>query len=194
MPVTGIEIKPDLSWATVIPSVIRYLQSIGAEYPTADGKDREHEGFGFWLGSEHPVYDVASERLPRVRDPYAWYLRVPDLPGFIQHIAPALEARLSISPLVGHSGELKLTFYRSGLRMVFKAGRIAEIGEWKPTPQGHSGDAGFPGLTFLQLVFGYRNLTDLKFAFADCWTKNDQVHALLEILFPKLASRVWPVS
>jgi hypothetical protein len=129
-----------------------------------------------------------------VRDPYAWYLRVPDLPGFIQHIAPALEARLAISPLAGHSGELKLTFYRSGMRLAFESGRIVDIGEWKPTPQGHSGDAGFPGLTFSQLVFGYRNLADLKFAFADCWTKNDQARALLEILFPKLPSRVWPVS
>jgi hypothetical protein len=194
MPVTGYEIKSGRSWADVTPTVIRYLQSTGAEYSTESGKDQDAEAFGFWLGSDHPVYKVIPDRLPRVRDPYAWYLRVPDLPGFIQHIAPALEARLAISPLVGHSGELKLTFYRSGLRLVFETGQMVGIEEWNPTPHGHSGDAGFPGLTFLQLVFGYRNLADLKFAFADCWTKNDQARVLLEILFPKLASRVWPVS
>lgn len=194
MPVTGYEIKSGHSWLDVTPTVIRYLQSTGAEYSTESGKDQDAEAFGFWLGSDHPVYKVIPDKLPRVRDPYAWYLRVPDLPGFIQHIAPALEARLAISPLVGHSGELKLTFYRSGLRLVFETGQIVRIDEWKPKPQAHSGDAGFPGLTFLQLVFGYRNLADLKFAFADCWTKNDQARVLLEILFPKLASRVWPVS
>jgi hypothetical protein len=194
MPVTGIEIKPDLSWATVIPSVIRYLQSIGAEYPTADGKDLEHEGFGFWLGSEHPVYEVAKERLPRVRDPYAWYLRVPDLPAFVQQIAPALEARLAKSPMISHSGEIKLTFYNSGLRLVFEAGRLTGVEEWKPSPYRHSGKAGFPGLTFLQLIFGYRSLSELKYAFADCWTRDDQARALLEVLFPKRASSVWPVS
>ena len=194
MPVTGYEIKSGRSWVDVTPTVIRYLQSTGAEYSTESGKDQDAEAFGFWLGSDHPVYKVIPDRLPRIRDPYAWYLRVPDLPGFIQHIAPALEARLAISPLVGHSGELKLTFYRSGLRLVFETGQMVGIEEWKPTPQGHSGDAGFPGLTFLQLVFGYRNLADLKFAFADCWAKNDQARVLLEILFPKQASRVWPVS
>lgn len=194
IPATGYEIVSGCSLGDVTPSVIRYLFSKGNEYSIESGKDQDADAFGFLLGSDHPVYKIIPDKLPRVRDPYAWYLRVPDLPGFIQHISPTLEARLAISPLAGHSGELKLTFYRSGLRMVFKAGRIVEIGEWKPTPQGHSGDAGFPGLTFLQLVFGYRNLAELKFAFADCWTKNDQVHALLEILFPKLASRVWPVS
>ena len=194
MPVTGYEIKSGHSWADVTPTVIRYLHSTGAEYLAEGGKDQDAETFGFWLGSDHPVYKLIPDKLPRVRDPYAWYMRVPDLPGFIQHIAPALEARLAISPLVGHSGELKLTFYRSGLRLIFKTGQMVGIEEWKPMPQGHSGDAGFPWLTFLQLVFGYRNLADLKFAFADCWTKNDQARVLLEILCPKQASSVWPIS
>ncbi len=194
MPVTCYEIKSGQSWADVTPMVIRYLHSTGAEYSVESGKDQDAEAFGFWLGSDHPVYKLIPDQLPRVRDPYAWYMRVPDLPGFIQHIAPAFEERLAISPMVGHSGELKLTFYRSGLRLVFETGQMVGIEEWKPIPQGHSGDAGFPGLTFLQLVFGYRNLADLKFAFADCWTKNDQARALLEILFPKLASSVWPIS
>jgi hypothetical protein len=96
--------------------------------------------------------------------------------------------------MVGHTGELILTFYESGLRLVFEAGRLVGIEEWKPVPDWQSGDAGFPKLTFLQLVFGYRTLTELKFAFADCWTKDDQAAVLLDILFPKKASRVWPIS
>ena len=194
MPITSYEIKPGLSWAAVTPTVIRYLQAIGEEYPTEDGKDNDFEAFGFWLGSEHPVYKVIPDKLPRVRDPYAWYMRVPDLPLFIRHIAAELEARLEASPLAGHTGELKLTFYESGLRLVFEAGRLVGIEEWVPVPDRHSGGAGFPKLTFLQLVFGYRTLTELKFAFADCWTKDDQAAVLLDILFPKKASRVWPIS
>jgi len=122
MPVTSYEIKPGLSWASITPTVIRYLQSMGEEYPTEDGKDKDFEAFGFWLGSEHPVYEVIPDKLPRVRAPYAWYLRVPDLPLFIRHIAAELEARLNASPMIGHSGELKLTFYESGLRFVIEAG------------------------------------------------------------------------
>jgi hypothetical protein len=81
---------------------------------------------------------------------------VPDLPGFIRHIQPVLEQRLAASDLTGHSGELKLTFYRSGLKLVFEQGRLIEVSSWKPEPHGHSGDAAFPELTFLQQLFGYR--------------------------------------
>jgi GNAT superfamily N-acetyltransferase len=194
MPATGYEIRPGISWDAVTPTVIRYLYSTGEKYQTETGIEEDFEAFGFWLGSEHPVYDVILDRLPRVRDPYAWYLRVPNLPGFVRHIAPVLEARLAASPLVGHTGELKLTFYRSGLWLSFKSGRLVDIEEWKPTPHRHSGDAGFPELTFLQLLFGYRDLKELKFAFADCWTKSDQARRLLEVIFPKKPSQVWPVS
>ena len=32
-------------------------------------------------------------------------------------------------------------------------------------PVGHSGEAGFPELTFLQLLFGYRSLDELSVVF-----------------------------
>jgi len=73
-------------------------------------------------------------------------------------------------------------------------GRLATIEEWKPEPDRKSGDAGYPGLTFLQLVFGYRSLSELKYAYADCWTKGDQAPVILELLFPKMASSVWGLS
>jgi hypothetical protein len=96
--------------------------------------------------------------------------------------------------MVGHSGEVKITFYRAGIRLVFEKGRLVEIEEWEPEPTLKSGDAGFPDLIFTQLLFGYRDLSELKYAFADCWAKDDQVSLLLDILFPKRASQVWPVS
>jgi hypothetical protein len=190
----GYEVKPGVSWAAVTPTVVRYLEATGQAYTLEDGTKKELEAFGFWLGAEHPVYQVIADRLPRVRNPYAWYLRIPDLPAFLRRISPVLEARLGASSLVGHSGEFKLSFYTRGLRVVFEHGRVVEVEHWKPTPQGHSGDAGFPGLTFLQLLFGYRSLEELRYAFPDCWAKGDEARVLLEILFPKQASDVWPVA
>lgn len=103
-----------------------------------------------------------------------------------------LERRLAGSPLVGHSGELKLSFYRDGARPAFERGRLADAEPWSPGV-GDGGDAGFPGLTFLQLLFGYRTLAELRYDFADCRAGND-ARALLTALFPKQASNVWPVS
>lgn len=194
LPAVAYEVKPDVSMAEVTPSVVRYLYATGERYATAEDKLDEFAAFGFWLGFEHPVYQVLHDGLPRVRKPYAWYVRVPDLPGFLQHIARVLEERLAASAVAGHSGELKLTFYRSGLRLVLEQGRLVRIEEWEPAPQGHSGDAGFPNLTFLQLLFGYRSLEELDYAYADCWYENDQVFALLNSLFPKQNSDIWAVT
>ena len=187
------ELKPGTSWAAVTPSVIRYLQVIGEERATRMGKD-PWNAFGFWLGEQHPVYAVLHDRLPRVRRPYAWYLRIPDLPGFLRRIAPLLEDRLSGSPYAGHSGELKITFYQDGLKLVFEHGQLKEIDRWQPTPVGHAGDAALPGLTFLQLVFGYRTFAELDEIYADVWADNDDAYGLLSSLFPRQVSDVWPVA
>ena len=186
------ELKPGISWLAVTPSVVRYLWALGEEWAAQDSK-REMEYFGFWLGAEHPVYQVFDKRLPHSVEPYAWYVRVPDLPGFLRHVAPVLEQRLERSPMVGHSGEIKISFYRSGLRLVFEGGRLVEIEPWQPTPE-QEGDAGFADLTFLQLLFGYRSMEELDHAFADCWASGDKARPLLEALFPRCPSNIWPVS
>jgi hypothetical protein len=188
------EVSPDASMADVTPSVVRYLYTTGKTYAAAQDKSDEFAAFGFWMGQEHPVYQVLHDGLPRLREPYAWYVRIPDLPDFLRHIAAVLEKRLAGSIAAGHTGELKLTFYRTGLRLVFERGKLVGVEEWEPAPQGHSGDAAFPNLTFLQLLLGYRSLEELEYAYADCWHENDRVFALLNTLFPKQNSDIWPVS
>jgi hypothetical protein len=192
MAMIAYELKPGISWAAVTPSVARYLEAAGKALSAYKG-EHAFGAFSFSLGAEHPAYKVFEQRLPDVNPPYAWYIRVPDLPAFIRHIAPVLEQRLADSAMCGHTGELKLTFYRDGLLLKFEQGKLAEAAPYKPYPVGDSGDAGFPDLTFLQLLFGYRSLTELRYAFADCWA-DEKARLLLEILFPRLPSMIWPVS
>jgi len=194
LPAQEYELKPGISWEAVTPSVIRYLWATGESNALRQGKSQGLGSFGFMLDAEHPVFQVLKDTLPHNRKPYAWYLRVPDLPAFLRHITPVLERRLAVSAYSGYTGELKLTFYRSGIRLVFEAGCLVKVEDWQPVPQGHSGDAAFPGLTFLQLLFGYRTLEELGYAFTDCWWENDRVYGLLNVLFPKQVSDVWPVS
>jgi non-canonical purine NTP pyrophosphatase (RdgB/HAM1 family) len=186
---TMYELKPGQSWLAVTPSVIRYLQATGDAYAERENVEQLQE-FGFWLGTEHPVYQVTQRGLPVTRAPYAFHVRVPDPPDFLRHIAPVLEQRLAGSVLVGHTGQLRISSYRDGLRLAFECGRLAEAEAWAPTHDA-PGDAAFPDLTFLQLLFGYRSLQELDNAFADCWVGTDGTAALLEALFPKQASHVW---
>jgi hypothetical protein len=184
-------LQPGVSWVAVTPSVIRYLRTLGEAHAKRD--QGEFGAFGFSLGRTHPVYDAIANRLPHTRPPYAWYLRVPDLPGFLRHVAPALERRLATSVAAGYSGALQLSFYRSGVQLVFHQGSLRASEPWRPTPS-ERGTAAFPDLTFLQLVFGYRTLEELRYAFADCWVENDAAQTVLEALFPRQDSDVWPIA
>lgn len=185
------ELKPGVSWLAVTPSVVRYLIATGEHTLGQDAKDR-CEGLAFELGSEHPAYHVMHEGLPHRRRPYAWYLRVADVPAFLRRVAPVLEQRLAESVAVGHTGDLKLSFYRSGVRLVFDGGRLTAVEPWAPTHE-DSGDAAFPNLTFLQMLFGYWTILELRDMFPDCWVKSDAAGALLWALFPRRISRVWPI-
>ena len=185
------ELKPGVSWLAVTPSIVRYLWKQGKEYAKRDG--RESTSFGFMLGAQHPAYQALGNRLPTVRDPYAWYLRVADLPGFLNHIKPALEKRLADSIASGHSLEIKISFYRDGLRMLIEKGGITAIERWKPTSE-DGGIIAFPDLTFLQVLFGYRSYDELQYTFADCWCDSEEVRALVNILFPRKLSDVFPIA
>jgi hypothetical protein len=135
------------------------------------------------------VYEVFRERLPRVRASYAWYVRVPDLAGFICRIAPVLEERLSLSYIPGYSGTLLLNFHRDGLKLVFEKGRLKEASRYQPVSGMHT-DVGFPDLTFLQLLFGHRSLDELRAHYADCYAESWEAHFVLATLFPKKPSLV----
>jgi hypothetical protein len=181
------ELTPGVPFLAVTPSVLRYLDATGDEYAKRDGG--EFAALAFHLGEQHPVYETIPDRLPQIGTPYAWYLRVPDLPAFVRHVAPALEQRLAASPQAGYTGEMKVSFYRTGLHFTFDQGRIAVAG-WTPD-RIEAGDALFPDLTFLKLLFGYRSLAEIQHAFPDCYATTDDARALLPILFPKKPSHVW---
>ena len=112
--------------------------------PSAMG--RLVQSFGFILGEQHPAYDALGKTYPAVRTPYAWYLRIPDLVGFLNHIRPVLEKRIGRSIAAGHSREIKISFYRDGLRLVLEKGRLAAIESWKPSPV-DEGAIAFPDRT-----------------------------------------------
>jgi hypothetical protein len=179
------------SWLAVSASVTRYLWKIGAEIAERDATPRT--SFGFNLGEQHPVYDVLDDKLPAARKPYAYFVRVPDVPKFLAHIKPVLEKRLAESVAVGHTGELRVGFYTNGFRMGFERGKITVIEPMRVT-SGVEIDAAFPDLTFLHTLFGHRSFDELRHAFVDCYMENNTARVLLNVLFPKGPSDVNPVA
>jgi len=185
-----LEVAPGHSVRAITLFVARQLKVQGQ---TDEPERGRLPGITFKLGGRHPVYEALRGELTQPLPPYAWYLRVPDLPRFLWHIRPVLEQRLSASVVAGYSGSLQLNFYHHQLRLEFVDGRLSRINPYIPK-HFFDGDAFFLDLTFLQLMFGYRNMEELNYAHVDCFAKDGEVGVLLQALFPKTHSKVVPVS
>jgi Acetyltransferase (GNAT) domain len=187
------------AWLTALPSLFAAGDAIAATTPA----HRCH-ALSFWLlGREHPLYRIF--RFQEWDDHYALYARVPDVAAFLGAATPALERRLAASACAGHTGALTLGFYRSGVRLAFERGKVTALEAWqpdiavrglefgRPSPDARRPLAMFPDLTFLQLLFGFRTLADLEAAFPDCVVRTNDARALLDALFPRSPSDVWPL-
>ncbi len=188
------EVAPGMDLHAVMPPILRALQAYAMQMPMQKPDEEPASEIAFRLGRLHPVYDVLGQELaPYCEPPYAWYVRVHDLPAFLQLIAPALEKRLADSEISGYTGELKLDFYRGpGLRMVFEHGRLTVAEPWRVPTYDSNASAGFPPLVFLQLLFGHRSIKELTYAFPDVWVNNDS-QMVLRTLFPTRPSFAMPL-
>ncbi|WIG60092.1 MAG: hypothetical protein OJF49_002840 [Ktedonobacterales bacterium] len=192
--VDGLAVEPGVSLAAALPSVLRGLQARAETVRRARPDTPETAGaIVFRMGAQHPVH-AALGAIASVADPYPypWYMRVPDLPAFIRHIAPVLERRLADSVMAGYTGELAMDFYRGGLRLVFEQGRLTLAEDWRKPLWGDP-KVGFPPLVFTQLLFGHRSLDELRFAYPDAYAEGDAL-PLLEALFPKRRSHLLPLD
>lgn len=191
--VRSFGVRSDLPLTAVGPSLVRGLMALAPELPPARTTTPPATHIALVLGREHPLYAALGRERSIGRPPYAWYVRVPDLPRFVRHVAPALEERLRRSAVAGYHGELRLDLYRSGLRLVIEQGRLAAAEPWRSEPWGAQAQAGFPPLVILQLLFGYRSLAELRDAYPDVWA-GDEAAAVLDALFPKRRSWVLPLD
>jgi YD repeat-containing protein len=184
------ELLPGVSWFEAAPAVLRALEQAGQQLAEREGKPRLN-----WvtlaLCRGHPAYAALDFLNSDDPHPYAWYLRLPDLLGFLRLVAPALESNLASSGSAGWTGSLKFTFYRSAIELTFEQGKLAKA---EPVDvYWEKANAAFPGRTFLQLLFGYRSLAELEYAFPDCWSDRE-LRPLIDAIFPKKPSFVLPIS
>jgi hypothetical protein len=189
--VRAVEIAPQTAWPDVSAAVLARARAIGDGRAAAGGA--AFESVRFELGSDHPLYRAERARIRDRRRAYALFVRIEHLAGFLELVAPALEQRLARSEQAGRSGELELSFYRDGLRLRFEAGRLRGVERWQPSTE-QLGHLAFPGLSFLQLLLGFRSLGELQHAFPDCYAWSEAHAPWVEALFPPAPSSLLPVS
>jgi hypothetical protein len=90
---------------------------------------------------------------------------------------------------VGYTGNLRLSFFKSGVEISIVDGKIKAIQPWQTDNFWHI--PCFPDLTFLQLVFGRRRCAELKDIYVDCEIDPESA-MVLDSLFPPFKGTVWP--
>lgn len=173
----------------IAPSLIRELRRI-AEHVPARKPDVPLRMLSLGLGRDDPLRQVLPKQwMPEAVPPYAWYLRIPDIPAFLQHIAPVLDARLAASPFAGFCGTIAVDLYRFGVQLTFDNGRLASARDCDLTADPNPAKAGLPPLVIIPLLVGYRSLAELRSSYPDAWA-NDDTQELLDALFPKRPSHL----
>jgi hypothetical protein len=191
LPVTDMAFVRGTNVQAMVLPLLRALADQGKDLPSREAESEPFTQISFDLGGAHPWYEVLNKDLTGTQEaPYAWYLRVANLPGFLWHIAPVLERRLASSLVAGYSGELTLDFYRGGLRLVFERGKLITAENWQCPIWSVRPEIRFPPLTFLQVLFGYRDLDALRASLPDVRVSESK-EILLRALFPTRASWVF---
>jgi hypothetical protein len=189
--VTAPMVDAGVPLVQVLPAVLRGVQALAETTRPVRPETPPAGAITFWGGQtlRGALGDLACVE-PAY--PEAWYLRVADLPRFFGHVTPVLERRLAQSAHAGYTGELTLDFYRAGLRLVFENGRLTVVEDWRRPVWGEA-KAGFPPLVFLQVLFGYRSLHELRRIYPDVWAAGDAA-PLLDALFPKCPTLLMPLD
>jgi hypothetical protein len=187
LPVRIFSVVEGQSLRAILPAVLRWLKLRAETIATAQQKPLP--AIHFELGEQHPVFDAAPEAFHKNTGSYAWYMRVTDVPKFLNVIAPVLERRLAHSALSGFTGEFHVTECVRGFKLKIDHGKIT-ADAW--TPEGEA-QAMFAPYTFLQLLFARRTYSELHYMYPDCWA-DDEAAVVLETLFPRCHSNVLPIS
>ena len=194
--VTRLVVAPDHLLAA-ISAVLAGLRERATRIPIRDGvAPLPASELLFELGSDHPLYRHVAA-FTRIDPPYAWYVRVGDMPAFVAHVGAALERRLARSPFAGYDGTIMLDAYDYGLRLAFKQGTLDGTTAWRPARRpevGPSPDLALPPFALLQLVFGYRDLASLAATYPDVRVMNDRAAEVTHALFPARASSVFEMN
>ncbi|MGF1505913.1 MAG: hypothetical protein ACFB51_12400 [Anaerolineae bacterium] len=180
------EISLRASYTDVVPWLVPALRDEGMRF-TADQITMVY----FSHGTCHPLNPYLEPYRPSERRSYAWYIRVEDMLAFLQHITPALEARLANSPSAGLSRAITLQLYTQAFTLTFDAGQLVTISPVRLDFE--DGDIRFPPDLFPVALFGHRSLAELTHLHPDVFAKRSML-PLADILFPKRPGWATPLD
>ena len=118
--------------------------------------------------------------------PYAWQVKIIDLPGYISKIKPVLEQRIENSEYMGLSRDITINFWKYAVKMKIEEGKIVSIertfGEKDRT-------IGLNPYAFMKLALGYKSRMELEKMYPDFRVQGN-LGGLIDVMFPKQSSYI----
>lgn len=124
---------------------------------------------------------------------YQWLIRITDVAGLLQKLAPLLERRLAQSDCVGISAELTLNLFQQAYALRLQNGKLIEarpVGFLDASMGADGGDLCIPPDAFVRLLLGYRSIDQLRDAWPDTDVRPARKH-VFEVLLPRITSYLW---
>lgn len=116
---------------------------------------------------------------------YAWQIKLPSIVRYLKKIGPVLERRMEGSVIAGHSGTLRLYFYRQSVDLVFDCGSLVQV---RPG-EGECGDTFcIAAEMFPALCLGHRSWREIRHIKPDVYPSSGKSGLLVETLFPSAVS------
>lgn len=189
----GVMLRMEMSeprlWREALPALLKEFTDL-AETATKEAKDPERaiKTIRQDMQPDHPAYifDDGALGTPPERQ-YGWYVRVSDVPSFLQKIAPVLEQRIANSFHAGLSGDINLHMNRDGIKISVKDGKIDRI-EPVAAMSYDEANGRFPGMSFSPVLFGMRSIAETISSHTDANAGSKMDRHLLETMFPKRTS------
>jgi predicted N-acetyltransferase YhbS len=121
--------------------------------------------------------------------PYAWQIKILDIPGLLEKMASLLESRLRRAGFGELTENLNLNFRKFNVRVAMESGKIISVEKNSET-----GDRtiGLNPYVFPQLLLGHRSLGELMQSYPDVYVRGSH-RAIVEALFPKRPGYVFHV-
>jgi len=121
---------------------------------------------------------------------YAWYIKIPSIPRFIETIAPLFSDRLKQTEFHDFTGELKITDYKEGYTLTFNKGELKGIAKNEDKDPGKY-NLRMPRGALTRLLMGYETFDSLASHEPDVMC-SAEMKPIVRFLFPQLEANVDP--
>lgn len=183
-------------WTNRLDIVELYLENhLFADAVMRFALAKAHEWDGMTVRMPPPnqkqVREFVSARNQVITIPrYAWCIKIPSIPRFIETIGPLLSNRLSDTEFRGFTGELAVTTYKQGYSIKFENGAFQSITERGEKDPGEY-NLRIPKGSLTRLLMGYETLDELMKHEPDVYCASVS-RPIVRNLFPRFDAVVDP--